>query len=302
MYSKRGSTIAYHRSDPSVVSSGAPVPPYFDYLIDAFRRGEGGRFVHLGHWDDPSPADARPVAADFERAQERLNDALLAMADLSDGQAVLDAGCGFGGTLARLNARHRNMTLVGVNVDPRQLDICRSIAPRNGNDLRWKLADACELPFADASFDRVLCVEAMFHFASRRRFFAQAARLLRPGGLLVASDIVLSRPPADLATPDFPLQESLQIGFGPWPDPWGEDADHAELARAAGLRCDEVRDATDATAPSHRFTVPHDADPARDPGDPGRRAALALKWLHDQGLLHYLYLRCSKPRDERARC
>jgi len=50
----------------------------------------------------------------------------------------------------------------------------------HGNCLRWELADACRLPFPDASFNHVLCVEAMFHFASRRTFFAEAARVLSP--------------------------------------------------------------------------------------------------------------------------
>jgi SAM-dependent methyltransferase len=276
------------------------VPPYFDYLIDALRRGEGTHHVHLGHWDEAPPPVAAADAAEFARAQARLDGILLAMAGLADGQAVLDVGCGFGGTLAAANTAHRDMAMVGVNVDARQLRICSGVAPQHGNALRWQQADACSLPFANAVFDRVLCIEAMFHFASRRRFFAEAARVLRPGGLLVASDIVLREPPTGRQVPAFSLQEALQTGYGPWPDPWGRDADHAALARAAGLHSDEIRDASAATAPSHRFTAPRDADMTRDPGDPARRAALALKWLHDEGLLRYLYLRCVKPHAEQS--
>ncbi|MGD8331912.1 MAG: class I SAM-dependent methyltransferase [Acidobacteriota bacterium] len=271
-----------------------PVPPYFDYLIDAFRRGEGGRFVHLGHWDQPPGAGWSPAAEEFEHAQRRLNEALLKMAELTDGQRVLDVGCGFGGTLERINSAWRDMSLTGVNVDPRQLDICSTIAARNGNALRWEQADACALPFDDARFDRVLCIEAMFHFSSRRRFFTEAARVLRPGGVLVLSDIVLERPPVGAVTPPFSLQDALQAGFGPWPDPWGEDADHDELGRAAGLRCECVIDATANTAPSHRFTTPSNADPRHDPGDDGQRAGLALRWLHEEGLLRYVYVRAIK--------
>ena len=47
-------------------------------------------------------------------------------------------------------------------------------------------------PFPFPLLTLVLSIEAMFHFAARRRFFAEAARVLRPGGVLVASDIVLT--------------------------------------------------------------------------------------------------------------
>jgi len=272
-----------------------PVPPYFDYLIDAFERGEGGRWVHLGYWDRPlHPGDS---AIDFEQAQRRLDDVLLERADLADGQAVLDVGCGFGGTLGQVNERRRDMRLTGLNVDPRQLAICRTIAPRNGNVLRWRQGDACRLPFADASFDRVLCFEAMFHFPSRRTFFAEAARVLRPGGVLAASDIVLQEPIGLRTMPPYSLQDALQTGFGPWPDPWGRDADHAELAAACGLRDARIVDVSANVAPSHRFTTPSGADPLQDPGDAGQRAALALAWLQHNRLLRYVAVRATRPPD-----
>jgi SAM-dependent methyltransferase len=266
-----------------------PVPPYFDYLIEAFERGEGGRHVHLGYWDQPPRAGDSPTG--FEQAQQRLDAVLLELADLADGQALLDVGCGFGGTLARVNEQRRDMRLTGLNIDPRQLAICRTIAPHNGNVLRWQRGDACRLPFTDASFDRVLCFEAMFHFPSRRTFFCEAARVLRPGGVLVASDIVLQEPVGPRRLPPYSLQDALQTGFGPWPDPWGRDADHAELAGASGLGDARIVDLSANVAPSHRFTTPPAADPLQDPGDDGRRAALALAWLQGNGLLRYLGIR-----------
>lgn len=268
------------------------VPRYFDFLIDAFGRGELGRHVHLGHWD-ASPA--APGAEDFRGAQARLDAVLLDMADLADGQRVLDAGCGFGGTLQAIDGRYRGMRLLGVNVDARQLAICGQLAARPGNRLDWVLADACRLPAAEASWDRVLCVEAMFHFASRRAFFREAARALRPGGALVCSDIVASGAARGLPGPAWRNAAALREGYGPWPDPWGEDADHAALAAAAGLRCSVLRDATRQTLPSHRYTVPSAIDESKDPGDPVLRAGLMLRWLHREGHLRVLYMRFDKP-------
>jgi ubiquinone/menaquinone biosynthesis C-methylase UbiE len=46
-------------------------------------------------------------------------------------------------------------------------------------------ARAEDLPFADASFDRIYCVNALHHFSDRARFFAEAKRVLKPGGGLL---------------------------------------------------------------------------------------------------------------------
>jgi SAM-dependent methyltransferase len=216
------------------------------------------------------------------------------MADLRSGQSVLDAGCGFGGAFDLINRQLGNMALTGVNIDPRQIDICRSVQPANGNVLRWELADACRLPFAEASFDRVLCIEAMFHFPSRRAFFAEAARVLKPGGALVASDILIAASAKQADVPGFSIEAPIRDGFGPWPDFWGMDADHASLAAAAGLQAVELRDATANTLRSHRFTAPSALDERHDPGDTAGRAALMLCWLHRNAHLRYLYMRFGK--------
>lgn len=271
----------------------AVVPPYFDRLIEGFREGEGRRFVHLGYWDIPPADEAPPQPGEFERAQARLDQVLLDMADLDDGQSVLDAGCGFGGTLQAINRTRAGMTLTGANIDPRQLDICARIPASNGNRLRWQLADACRLPFDDASFDRVLCFEAMFHFSSRRAFLREAARVLRPGGTLVASDIVIAPAARAFDTPAFPVSAWIRNGFGPWPDFWG-DADTGPGPASFGLRAVSTRDASTQTRPSHRFTVPPGADEHHDPVSPTVRAAVMLRWLHRNGHLHYPCMRFDK--------
>jgi MPBQ/MSBQ methyltransferase len=260
------------------MSLGAGVPAYFDRLIDGLRRGKGERWVHLGHWNTPPRAEEAAAPGAFARAQARLDEVLLGMADLRDGQRVLDVGCGFGASLDAVNRAFSGMQLAGANIDPRQLELCRMLEPRPANRFEWHEADACRLPFADASFDRVLCIEAMFHFASRRAFFAEAARVLAPGGVMVASDILLAR-----------VDPVIGEGFGPWPE---AHADHRALAAAAGLRCDVVFDATRHTLPSHRYTTPSSDVPQ---ADAPVRAALALRRLHEDGRLRYLYLRFSRP-------
>jgi len=214
------------------------------------------------------------------------------LAEIAGDQSILDVGCGFGGTLARLNDTKHGMRLTGINIDWRQIEICRTIAGRAGNALSWEVGDATSLPFSDAAFDRVFCVEAMFHFASRRRFFTEAARVLKPGGVLAGTDILIS---SSARAARFPIDAILQAGFGPWPDVWGADADHAQLARSAGLN-GEIRDITSQVAPSHRYTAPPQASPAEADAPAPMRAAAALRWLHERGWLQYVCFRFERPR------
>ena len=171
--------------------------PYFDFLLSQIaERNQAletsfGRHVHWGYWADPSAATCSDD--DYARAAENLTIELIRLAHLENGQKILDAGCGFGGTIAYLNEEYSNMHLAGLNIDDRQLLRARQmIEPLNGNQVQFVQGDACELPFEDNTFDRVLAVECVFHFPSRVRFFEEVNRVLRPGGCLTLSDFVPS--------------------------------------------------------------------------------------------------------------
>jgi len=264
------------------------VPAYFDFLIAGFRAGRTGRHVHLGYWDEP-PSLATPCSAqEFEAAQARLTDLVIDLAELRAGQRVLDVGCGFGGTLEAA-AKWPDMRLVGINVDRRQLDICRSL-PLGHNTLSLVTADACALPFRAASFDRVLCVEAMFHFRARETFLREAANVLRGGGRLVLSDILLRKPGVSAPIGAADIEARLRPEYGPWPQLWVRVEDIIEAARSAGLRSERVIDVTQQTLPSYRFTAPHAE--AGLPPDPS--AGSLLRWLHAGGYLTYAIMSFAK--------
>ncbi len=274
-------------------------PPYIDLALrDALacvhaRERDQPTFVHLGHWDAPPAGELSPD--ELPIAQLRLTEKVLAMADIRDGMAVLDVACGLGGTLAVLNARHRGMTLLGIDADLRQLAVARRIVARQENHVTWSCGDACSLPYPAKSFARVLCIEAMFHFSSRRAFMAEASRVLCPGGRLVFSDIVArdtvaqaslqSAPPHRL--PRFAIEARIESGMGPWPDLWGADADHDALAAAVGLTPLQTVDATAATLPSHACILNGPDAPHTRPVV--RRASFTLAWIHRHGYLRVVY-------------
>jgi len=260
----------------------ATLPPYFDGLLAARRAGQVGRHVHLGYWDDP-PSLATPVLPEeFERAQARLTEKLLDLVPIGQGQSVLDVACGFGGTLAAIDTRWHRLRLTGLNIDRRQLALCRGAVTGRRNHLALVAADAVALPFPDRTFDHVLCIEAAFHFPSRTAFLRETARVLRPGGTVALTDILLRRPAQQTPWDAGSIETIVRRDYGPWPEPWASLIDLERDADLAGLELTHRQDWSAATLPSYRTVAPLDPRPGRPIG-----AGDLLRWLHSNGCLTY---------------
>jgi SAM-dependent methyltransferase len=105
------------------------------------------------------------------------------------GKVVLDAGCGYG-VSAILVALMGAEQSFGVDFQARTLQTFVRILDALPVSLpvHPALADAATLPYGDGSFDVMLAVEAISHFRRVDDFFREAARVLRPDGVLIVSD------------------------------------------------------------------------------------------------------------------
>ncbi len=117
-------------------------------------------------------------------------DLFLSWLDLSPGKALLDVACGSGGPALRI-ATTTGCSIVGVDVHEQAISTANLLATQRGLTklVEFRVADATEqLPFPDAWFDAITCIDAINHLPNRRRVIAEWARLLKLGGRLLFTD------------------------------------------------------------------------------------------------------------------
>src|SRR5438309_4578214 len=92
---------------------------------------------------------------------------------------ILDVGCGTGAILKQLGNPEKN---VGIDLAPEAISFCRQ---RGQNNVRQ--GDICALPFADASFDAVICSSVLYHqwVTNVEGAVQEMHRVLRPSGVLL---------------------------------------------------------------------------------------------------------------------
>ena len=117
-------------------------------------------------------------------------DGFLEFLDLRSGKTLLDIACGAGGPALRIAAK-TGCSVVGLDIHQQAVTTGRSFAAQRGLAERadFQCIDAtAHLPFSDASFDAISCIDAINHFLDRPRIVAEWVRLLKKDGRLLFTD------------------------------------------------------------------------------------------------------------------
>jgi ubiquinone/menaquinone biosynthesis C-methylase UbiE len=104
---------------------------------------------------------------------------------LYPGEHVLDVACGTG-IVARLAAYRVSPggSVTGLDLNPGMLSVARSVSPTMDVKLEWREGSAVALPFANASFNVVLCQQGLQFFPDRLAALREMHRVLVPNGRL----------------------------------------------------------------------------------------------------------------------
>ena len=113
------------------------------------------------------------------------------------GKAVLDLGCAGGFMAEALDARGARVT--GIDPAAEAVAAARAHAEAQGRAIAYDVGVGEDLPYADAAFDAVVCVDVLEHVRDLGQVLAEVSRVLRPGGLFLF-DTINRNPLARLAT------------------------------------------------------------------------------------------------------
>lgn len=138
------------------------------------------RSLHYGYWD----ASTR----NFHEALININRVLADKANIKEGEKVLDAGCGVGGSALWL-ARNRKCFVRGISLNKTQVE--KAILSAKGANVRnvhFEQKDYLNTDYPPSSFDVIWGIESVCYANDKRVFLAEAFRLLKDNGRVIIAD------------------------------------------------------------------------------------------------------------------
>src|SRR5258708_1042520 len=150
---------------------------HYDVLGPLYR-SVWGEHLHHGYWIHGDESKEQAQAQRYLR--------LAALAHMQPDSNILVIGCGFGASSLYL-AKQFHAAGTGITISPVQIEMAKQGAKEKHLDATFLLMDAEAMNF-QLQFDLLWSVESISHYQDRRKFFAAAAKLLKPYGTFAITD------------------------------------------------------------------------------------------------------------------
>ena len=171
--------------------------------VSPYYRALWGEHLHHGYWIRGDESK--------ETAQVQLVEHLAETANIQQRARILDIGCGFGGSSIYL-ARKYHARCTGITISPLQVEMASADAAAAGVSANFLCMDAESMHFNEP-FDVLWSIESISHYQDIPRFFATAARYLKPGGTLALTDWFKQKslPPRDHNKFLHPIEDGMLV-------------------------------------------------------------------------------------------
>lgn len=158
---------------------------HYDSITEGWRYIFGDNF-HFGYFKTPED--------DLDSATDNLIDELAALSNLGLDTKILDAGCGIGNPAIYLYDKFGS-DITGISTSRKGIDIASSRIQKDKykGKIRFIVADMTATGFHDRSFDVIWVMESSHLIKNKKIFFDECYRLLKPGGNILLSDIMLKK-------------------------------------------------------------------------------------------------------------
>ncbi len=134
-------------------------------------------------WFMNRPHHAKHIISQAER--------LLQFVKLKEKQKYLEIGCG-NGALSKYMAEKYRLNVTAIDVDPEQIELAKRVT-KSIQNIRFREADATQLPFQNSEFDIVLSFGVMHHIPNWRDALGEISRVLKAKGYFICFDIIQSK-------------------------------------------------------------------------------------------------------------
>ncbi len=176
---------------------------------------------------------------DYIRAAENLVNHMAALLGLRPGSRLLDVACGNGAQDVFLQHACGPLDIDALDVTWQHVTRTRRRAADAGLSERIRVhhGSATALPFGDGTFTHLMSIEGPEHFQTRRRFLAEARRVLVDDGVMALADYVVTRAPRTV-TERFIFSSACALWKVPFENVWTADRYREELRASGFLRAD----------------------------------------------------------------